>query len=95
MALKETAKADGDNDACQNTANGRQDRTENSGDLQADKGGSVDRQGTRRHLGYGDDIGKGLFGDPAMKLYYLLLNQRYDGIAASDAEQPNLKKDKK
>ncbi len=95
MALKKPAERNGNNNACQYAADGRQDSAPDPRNLQTHKGGSVDSQGTWRHLGYGDDICKGFLGNPAVNLHDLLLNQRDNRVAAPNAEQSDLKESQK
>lgn len=63
-----------------------------AGDPDPDKGGGVDGQWARRHLGNGDDVGKGLLGNPAVPLHHLFLDGGDHRIAPADAEQPDLQK---
>src|SRR5699024_2182907 len=61
-------------------------------DLDAHKGGRVDGDGPRRHLGDGDKVGEFRHGEPAVPVHDLPLEEGDGRIPAPEAEQPDLQK---
>ena len=84
---------DRDDDAArQNITEGRRDGTEWAAHLEADEGGSVDRDRAGGHLGDRDEIREVRHADPVIVVHDLLLDQRHRSIAAAEAEGTDAEK---
>lgn len=81
-----------DDTAWRHTTGGRDDGAGNACDFRADKGGGVEGDRSRCHLGDRDQMGELVHREPGVFADDLFLDQRQRCIAAAEREEPDLEK---